>query len=1061
MNKDIKLKNQLLSGLDFTQMKIFFSVLTFILLCSIKDLSAQGTLIVSGTVKEKGTNVGLPGVSITLKGPPDRALSSTRADGSFTVSVPVNARLKFTIVGFEPREVIAAKTLNIVLNPDVSTLNDLVIRGFVTKTRDLSSGSSVKISGDDLQQVPVANAEQLLQGKVAGLNIQVNTGAPGFRGSVLLRGLSNVDVSASTTGNDADAFLSPTSPLYVIDGVPTDVDPATADSFNSFGGASPLSLIPQEDIANIEVLKDAQATSLYGSRGAYGVILITTRRGMSAIPRLRYTTNFFISTPPKLRATIGGKAERDLKLQQIYQYGSFKDINSLLNSTAALVDSLNPYYSNSTNWQDIYYGTTYNQTHNIGVEGGDKSFNYKTNFGYYKETGIQVNTGVTRFTLSNNFEYKPNSKISLFALINGSIMDRKKGNGVGLLNTGIARSAAASSLLPGPSLFLASNDALANLNVDNSNPTKNLKTNLEFTYYPIPGLTLRTTGSYDILNAVDYTFTPAIANTQQAAIQYFNDTRKTLYNRNLISFSKSLKGGHDFTIFGFNEVYFKKYQANDLKQVGLSSDHYLGPFGFISAASSTRGAGLRAYSNLRAVSFAGSFSYNFRRKYVFDASYRMDATSFSGVDDPYTRSPSIGLRWNMEREAIFSEWKWLTNSSLRLTWGKNITPTGNIFTVYGTYNPNGTYNGQSRITIDQALLPNKNLGSAVGTTYNLGYDLGLFNNKIQLTFESYYRAIDRQARTLTLPNIIGFDNVLSNEVSIRNWGNEISLTLRPLPLNSKVNWSFTINGAMNRDMLTRLPGGVQQIVIGGTVLHVGRNSLSNFIYENKGVYSNQSDVPVNPVTGLPLRQGSSGGGYYQAGDPIFVDRNGDYVISDLDDRTVIGNTQPIYTGGFATTVSYKSFSLSLNGSFTIDRDIMNTAIAERLVMTGNPFGTQAVLPLSGLDIWTKPGDIAKYPNPYNYTRAALVAPFRTNQSLFQEDGSYFKINAVTLGYTIPKELANKLRLNNLRVYLTGDNLATFSRYSGPNPENVTALGFDNSGGYPLARRYTIGLNLEL
>ena len=1043
-------------------------------LCA-KDLLAQGTINVKGIVKEKGTEAGLPGVAIVLKGSPDKGLGTTKADGSFAFVVPANSTLKFSFVGFETKEVKAAPVLNVLLNPSVNALTEVVVRGYQSKTRDLSSGSSVIVSGKDLQDVPVANAEQLLQGRVAGLNVQMSTGAPGFRGGVLLRGLSNVEVTASSTGNDADAFLSPTSPLYVIDGVPTDVDPATADSFNSFGGASPLSLIPQEDIANIEVLKDAQATSLYGSRGAYGVILITTRRGQATVPKVRYTTNFFISTPPQLRATIGGKAERDLKLQQIYQYGSSRDINNLLSLNPALVDSLSPYYNNSTDWQQLYYGVTYNQTHNIGVEGGDQKFNYKTNFGYYKENGIQVNTGMSRFTLNNNFEYKPSNKISLFALINGSMMDRKKGNGVGLLNTGIAKSAASSSLLPGPSLFLASNDALANLHVDNSNPTKNLKTNIVLTYKPVVGLSLITTGSYDVVNSSDYTFTPAIANTQQAAVQYFNDTRKTLYNRNHVSFSKSFKSGHDFTVFAFNEVYFKTYQANDLKQVGLSSDNYLGPLGFISGASSARGAGLRAYNNSRAVSFAGSFSYNFRKKYVLDATYRLDATSFSGVDNPYTKSPSVGFRWNMEKENLFQDWSWLTYSALRLTWGRTTSPTGNIFSVYGTYNPNGTYNGQSKITIDQAFIPNRNLGTAVGTTYNLGYDLGFLNGKIQINYDSYYIAMDRQTRELALPNIIGFEKVVSNEVSIRKWGNELAVTLRPLSNKSKVNWSLTANGAMNRDMLTKLPGGAGQIVIGGTVLHVGRNALSNYIFENKGVYSTPADVPVNPVTGLPLRQGSFeqnkikyGGGYYQAGDPIFADRNGDYIISELDDRAVIGNSQPIFTGGFATSVSYKSLSLSLNGSFTLDRDIMNSAVAERLAMTGDPFGVnvkdagqQAVLPISGFNYWTKPGDIAKYANPYNYTRAIPIGPFRTNQSLFQEEGSYFKINAVTVGYTFPKTLINRISLNNFRLYLTADNLATFSRYSGPNPENVTALGFDNSGGYPLARRFTFGMNIEL
>jgi TonB-dependent starch-binding outer membrane protein SusC len=1050
-------------------MKIIFTVLALIFTLCVKDMYAQGTINVRGVVKEKGTDLGIPGVSIFLKGSPDKGVGTTKADGSFAVNVPGNSTLKFKFLGFETKEVKVAPVMNVQLLPSVNTITEVVVRGYQSKTRDLSTGTSVNISGKDLQDVPVANAEQLLQGRVAGLNVQMSTGAPGFRGSVLLRGLSNVEVSASTSGSDADAFLSPTSPLYVIDGVPTDVDPATAESFNSFGGASPLSLIPQEDIANIEVLKDAQATSLYGSRGAYGVILITTRRGQSTVPKVRYTTNFFVSTPPKLRETLGGKAERDLKLRQIYQYGSINDINAILSYTPALVDSLSPYYNNSTNWQDIYYGVSYNQTHNIGVEGGDKTFNYKSNFGYFQENGIQVNTGVSRFTLSNNFEYKPNNKISLFALVNGSMMDRKKGNGVGVLNYGIAKSAASSSLLPGPSLFLASNEALANLNVDNSNPTKNLKTNLVFTYHPFQGLTFVTTGSYDVVNASDYTFTPAVANSQQAAIQYFTDSRKTLYNRNSISFSKTLKNGHDFSVFGFNEVYFRSYQANDLKQVGLSSDAYLGPLGFISGSTFSRGAGLRAYNNSRAVSFAGSFSYNYMKKYVFDATYRIDATSFSGVDDPYTKSPSFGFRWNMERENLLQKWKsWLTYSALRLTWGRTISPTGDIFSVYGTYNPNGTYNGQSRVTIDQGVIPNRNVGTAVGTTYNLGYDVAFLNNKIQINYDSYYRALDRQTRKLALPNIIGFNEVLSNEISIRNWGNELAVTVRPLSRNSKVYWSLTANGAINRDMLTKLPGGAGQIVIGGTVLHVGRNALSNYIFENRGVYSTSADVPVNPVTGLPVRQGNltEKAAYYQAGDPIFTDQNGDYIINELDDRVVIGNSQPIFTGGFSTSVNYKAFTVSLNGSFTFDRDVMNAAVAERLTMTGDPFGVntkdgqRALLPIDGYSYWMKPGDVAKYANPYNYTRR-VVAPFRSNQSLFQEDGSYFKINALTLGYTLPKRLVNRVSLNNWRLYFTADNLATFSKYSGPNPENVTALGYDNSGGYPLARRFTFGMNIEL
>lgn len=1037
-----------------------FVIILLICLHFNHSLFAQDkNILVKGFVTERSTREGIPGVTISMISP-NKVLTNTNQKGAFSVYVPIGTVLRFNCVGFKPatEKVKSDEELNIRLEEENSALNEVVVRGYEKKTRELSPGSSVVVSGRDLQDVPVSNAEQLLQGKVPGLNIQVNTGAPGFRGTVLLRGISNIEV----TGTGADAFLTATSPLYVIDGVPTDVDPATADGFNNQGGASPLSLIPQEDIASIEVLKDAQATSLYGSRGAFGVILITTRRGNSPIPRVRYTTNFFANTPPKLRETLGGKTERDNKMAQILKYGTLDDIYRRLGGTEGnyLTDSLNAYFNNSTNWQEVFYAPTFNQTHNIGVEGGNQKFNYKTNFGYYEENGIIKNTGVSRYNLGANMEYKPNDKLGIFAQITGGVLSRAKGNGIGLLNAGVATSSEASTLLPPPSLYLATTDVLAALQVRNSNPTKNLRTNFTVTFKPILGFSASTTGSYDISNSVNDTFTPAAANNQFARVETFNDSRTNLYNRNNISYQTNLGKSHGFSISVFNEMYITAYQSYASRQSNLPSDTYLGPVGFNGTFETSKGGGLLSYSRKRGVSFAGNFAYNFDKKYVFEFSYRMDATSSSGIEDPYTKSPAAGFRWNFNRENFLKDLTWLDYGSLRATWGKSTTPTGDVFSVYGSYEPKGTYNGNPRIGLNYNTLPNTAIGTAIGTTYNLGLDFGLFKNSLSVTFDTYYRLMDKQVRALELPNIIGFTNVISNEVSLRNYGYELSVSTSPLSRTSKVSWSLGANAAINKDVLTKLPGGVSQIVNGSAVFHIGRNALSHYLYENKGVYSTINNVPTDPATGLPLRNSSGTGAFFGAGDPMFTDVNGDYIIN-IDDRKVLGNAQPLITGGLFTNIGYKNFNVSINGSFTLKRDLINAAIASRLALMGNPFSQKVLLPIDGLNYWTAPGDVARYPDPFNYTRSGTIAPFRVDQSLFLESGSYFKINAVTLAYTFNKTLVSRLGLNSLRVYASGNNVITFSRYSGPNPENVSSYGYDNSGGYPLARTYNIGLNVEL
>jgi hypothetical protein len=258
---------------------------------------------------------------------------------------------------------------------------------------------------------------------------------------------------------------------------------------------------------------------------------------------------------------------------------------------------------------------------------------------------------------------------------------------------------------------------------------------------------------------------------------------------------------------------------------------------------------------------------------------------------------------------------------------------------------------------------------------------------------------------------------------------------------------------------------------------VGKNSLSNYFIINKGVYATDAQVPVDPVTGLRVRnvQGDNYSAnlfnsFYQGGDPIFHDADGDYLITSKDFGPA-GNTQPLMTGGISTNLAYKNFGLNVYATFTAKRSILNNALAERFDLLSDPFGTrvvngvvrgpQSVVPLDNMDVWRQQGDIARFPNPYNYYHTGLVDPLRIDQSLWQEDGSYLKLNQITLSYMFDKKFIRRtLGLNNLRIYTSTNNLRTFSRYSGPNPENVTNVGRDASGGYPVPRTYNLGLNVE-
>lgn len=1048
------------------KIKIIYSILLFWMGFSLQSL-AQTTL--RGRVLDENGN-GLGGVTV-INTATGRALVASEENGSFSVSITGNTTLLFKLVGYADKRVNVQSgqtSLNVTLSSSDQGIEEVVVtRGYVKRPKETSTGASSILTGDDVRDVP-GPLESLLQGKVPGMNIQVNTGAPGYRGTTQIRGLSTLTM----TGSGNESILMPTSPLYVIDGVPLDADRASEMGLQQQGpGISPLSMIPPEDVESIEILKDAQATSLYGSLAAYGVIIINTKRGNSEVPRINYTNNTFMKTPPKLRETLGGNLERRLKLQQIYGNALTQADIDRIQSTPHLSDSLNSYFNNSTNWQDLYFQTTYNQSHNLSVDGGNNVLSYKANIGYYNETGIIRNTGFDRYSTNLRMDYSPDAKIRFTGQVFAQLAKVNKGDGTGILQTGVASGGLSSTLLPPPSFYLASSEYISSISTRNNNGVRLIRPYIEGSYEILTGLRLTSALSYEFVSNTEDTFRPAAASNQFSRVYSFAGRETQLYSRSSLNYSKAFNEDHNIFINLFNEVRNVSRQNSVIQQDRTPNDIFQGPLGFDGYFS--RGGGILGnFKDERALSFALSTSYDYKRKYVVDLSYRMDGSSGNGFGNLYTKNPAIGMRWNAHHEEWVKEnTPWLNLASIRASWGINVMPNSTLERIYGRYNISGSYNQQQGIGISFGQIPNPDLKPTTSMQYNLGFDIALFNNKIDLVYDTYYKKVDNLLFDQRLSSSLAFGVLASNDAAIANYGHELALNVRPLRSGSNFSWIFSINGALNKDVLLKLPAhyGGQYInwVNSGdnegqhVVFRVGTSTMSNYLLINQGVYSRDEDVPVDPATGLRYR--TANGTFFQAGDPIWLDRNGDYIL-DEQDYMRTGNSQPLITGGMQNTFTYKNISLQIYASFTAKRTILNNALAERMGLMANPFGTsgsnKVVVPLDDYDMWRQPGDIAKYPYAYAYTRSGTIRPFRYDQTLWAENGSYLKINNIILAYQFSRDFLRRYGLQRLRVYGSLDNIITFSPYGGPNPENVTSMGRDLSNGYPVPRTYNVGLNLS-
>ncbi len=1045
-----------------------------------------GTIHVSGMVKEnKEFREPLIGVNIsvrTKKGAKSKHIAVSDFDGVFKIDIPANCIVEFSMLGFKTTSKKFTKSEDkvvIYMDELENQLTEVITIGS-RKYSKLDNTSAVSlVDAKDLAAAPVSNAMELLQGRVAGLNIQMNNGMPGSTGTITIRGIS--DISVQQSGDDY--ILGSSSPLFVVDGIPQeDVDSYDANGLLSGSGVSPLSTVPFEDIDNIQVLKDAAATAAYGSRGAYGVILITTKKGNSSTPKINYSVDMKVNMPPKLRDVSVGRLERLARINQILQndtsqYHGYKE----LFENQALTDSLNAYYNNNTDWQSQYYRMTANQTHNLSVSGGSTLFNYKVNGNYYSEKGIVKNTDFDRYSIRTNMGYNPNDKFYMSAAVNVTLSTTGNGSGTALSQTGVASGSSASSLLPPPSIYSATSSALGALVTDQSTTAVNYDASLNLNYRLPWNIRWNATIGYKYSNSEYEKFEPGMLNNNIANISSNSTNTRSFYGRTSLSYSTQ------FAMFRFGmtvgmEISTNRVTRNEIKLSGLPSDNIWGPVGNDPSSASGK-ASTSKQNNTVSFSFAPSFGIGEvgDERYVFNPILRPEANNAYGNKIKWIINPGLGFKWNYTKEPFFQKMNldWLNFGDIRITWGRVTKYKADRYDIWGTYLLNKyTYNGEEVSPIDFGSIPNNHLDPITSTSWNLGFDLDLFG-KFRIEMDAYYKQTDNQLSSVSIADHNAFDKLQTTEVCIVNYGLEVAMNLKPLPTHWPLKMNLGFNFAINKDVMAKLPNEARQIINNSaTVVNLlGTNTLSNFLYVYKGVYATDEDVPVDPATGRRLRVGVNANGstvsandpdaYFRAGDPIWADLNGDYII-DEKDKKIVGNSQPRVTGGININLRYKNFSLFTNFSFTLKRDILNQVLANNFAAYASPnkaatsLGKNAALvPIDAYNFWTPDNIHADYPNPFDYKRASIINPFRVDQTLFQEDGSYFKINGITLSYSLPKKLTRFLLVSSASLRVTVNNIYTFSNYSGINPENVNSLGRDTSGGYPSARSFSVGFNLGL
>lgn len=1013
--------------------------LCFITLLCVLPLfgSMAQSVKIEGSVRDSQTDELLPGVNVMVKGSSIGAM--TNIDGAFSITVQKGSVLEFSFIGYEKQEygVKGNAKIQVELNPVGIAMDEVIVVGASMKKSDLT-GSVARVTDKTLQQIPTADLNTALQGKVAGVFIQ-NSAKPGEAASIKIRGNNSIQYG--------------TSPIYVIDGLLVDQG---------------FEMLNPNDIATIDVLKDASATAIYGARGANGVVVITTKKGQKGKARVTYDGWYGSQSFSKEMPLINGSQLHDLRVEAyINEFNNTTNLpparrekyikDNFLSTTVPpntifTEDEMEAYLSGKTyNWLDAVTQNAYQQNHAVSFSGAGDKGSYFMSFNYNQQEGLMKNVSYERYTGKINLDQmvKPWLKVGT-----NTTFVYQVGHPVADNNT-FPVALRADPLLPisgeywymkyGTEESQSNNNPIRDLNVVRDANQARLMSSNFININPIKGLDIRSTFSIDYMSKEDYTYystetTQSYKASADGQAKHRKDKMLNWQWDNTVSYKTLIKEKHRISaVLGANMSYYSQ-NWNSLDVKGFGNDFF--SYKAIAGASKKEDFGVN--SDFWTYSMASVF---LRAGYVYDSRYyvtftgRYDGSSKFGTNNKWGFFPSVSASWNITGEEFMQSQNVINNLRLRVGYGlagnQNI-PNYGYQTLYDVRATLGT-----SALINWGRYGNPDLRWEKQKQINVGLDYGMFNDRLSFTLDLFHIDNEDLLMTISKSPSSGYLDQLANVGTLRNRGIEFSINATPIRTKDW-NWNIGFNISADRNKIIKLDGQAQEIYkLGGMSnneiqtegnLFVGESLNTIYMYLFDRIIQ-ESDMDY--VNSLELGSRTA-----QPGDILPLDRDHNGIINDKD-RTVVGVKDPKFYGGIHTTVSWKGLELTLVGNYSYGAKKTSFLYNSLVTSDGRSAAHKDIL-----NRWTPENTNTLIPRAYH----AFSGFGYGSTSLCLQDASFFRLSSATLAYTFPRKLINKIYLDNLRIYFTGSNLFTATKYKGFDPET--------GDWYPNTRMYVVGLNIS-
>jgi len=1005
--------------------------------------------VVKGVVTaEDGTP--LQNVTVKLKG--KAIVTVSDSNGRYTINLPDDTGvLTFSLLGYKNREVsVTSNTVDVVLISDSQELSQVVVIGYGTTRKSDLTGSVSSIKSEELKSIPATSFDQALQGRAAGVQVTQTSGKPGAETSIRIRGTSSINA-----GNE---------PLYVIDGMLVNSDGGDVSTGVNLGPRiSPLSSINPGDIESIEILKDASSTAIYGSRGANGVVLITTKRGKTGVGSVSFESYYGIQ-----------QISNKLEVLNAAEYANLvNDAKLNANQTPVYVNPKN--LGDGTDWQEELYRTAPIASYQLSFSGGDDKTKYNISGGYFTQDGIILNSDFKRYSFRANLDRNLSTRLSVG---NSITYSRVSSTGV-LTNAGtIVPGVSAAALLFNPILPVKNAAVNGGYTFENDrgkilgNPIADAEQfnsygvisrmlgNVYAKYNIMEGLEFKTTFGIDAFTDKENSFGPNFLKRTQASkgeASVSSLQGLTWLNENTLTYNKKINEAHVLNLLAGYTL--QQFQNESLLAYAFDFPDSRTGYHNIGAALNPQKP-VNNESSWSMVSYLGRANYSLMNKYLFTLTGRIDGSSKFAENQKYGFFPSGAFAWRLSDEEFIKNIKTISSLKLRASYGlignQSIAPYQSLALVgpygEGVFN-NGTggevYTGSEPLTY-----VNKDLKWESTRQLDIGLDASFFKERISLTADYYQKKTFDLLLATPIPTTSGFSSTLLNVGNIMNKG--IDLDLRTVNADgNNFKWNSSINISINRNKVTNLNSDTDIQLMGGSLLRVGQPIGTFYGYQFDGIFQSDEEAATSPVLKGQEASSANQASRAMAGDRRYKDVNEDGVI-DENDRTIIGSAQPKYTWGFGNSLSYKNIDLSFFFQGSQGNKMANLNNLDLLNFTGQ----NNVLANAGLNRWTPSNHSTKYPRAL----ASGSLDAGVYSSAIVEDASYLRLKSISLAYNFKPTLLSKIKVKNLRLYATASNLWTVTNYSGYDPEantygqSTTIVGID-AGGYPMSKTFLLGLNV--